>query len=287
MIFKIKRFSDSSEEKRKQKKNKRIKIATGTGLLLGGGKLLKDSKSKITGLENFYHSADESVIDSIKKEGIKSRYSVDPDNFTNSIIKDVDPSKLKGKVYLGKKKSVADGIGASRDLNYQLGNIKNKKYKGKSKTLKVNIPFEELKKMKEVDNPELRGAKNRKDFIKRTWRNVYKKDPTVSSQISNKKLRNFLTNVFLGSQYKSLSKKGTATFENDIDSKFIKESKNYKKYGLDEFKEYVKNNPDRFKSGLKKAGIGIGLGISGAALIGNELKKKKKKEEKENKRERD
>ena len=255
--FRYKYFSKEDElseervEKRKDNEKKKLaKIVAGSGLLYGGYKTVKKNKSKITGLENFYHSADQGVIDSIKKEGIKAKFAEDPGNLTNTVLGNtIDKSKLKGKVYLGRRKSVADGVGYSRDMNYKLGRINNKNYIGKSKTLKVNIPFEELKKLNEVDNPELGGAKNTKEYARRIWKNAYKNAPGEAESIKEmfgKKGRNAFARILAESGYKDLSRDGTAVFENDIDSKFIKGSKNYEKYGLDKFKEYVKNNPKRF-----------------------------------------
>lgn len=296
--FRYKYFSKEEKEKPAKEKEKDedledlAKFAAGTGLLIGGSKIVKKNKSKITGLENFWHSADESAIDSIKENGLKTKYSEDPGNLTNTVNlgKSINKSKLKRKVYLGRKKSVADDIGITRDFNYMAGKIKNKSYKGKSKTLKINIPYEELKKMKEVDNPELHGAKNARDFTKAYWKSVYKNDPENAKQIKEsfgKRGRNAFMRVASEAAYKNLSKEGTAVFENDIDSKYIKESKNYKKYGLDQFKDYVKKNPKRFAKGVGKSAVGLGLGITGAALIGKSLKDNKKKEKEQNKKEED
>lgn len=295
--FRYKYFSNkkSSEKEDKKENNEDLKdlakVAAGTSLLYGGTKLIKKNKSKITGLENFYHSADEGVIDSIKKNGLKAEYSEDPENLTNTILGGtINKSKLKGKVYLGRKKSVADGVGNTRDLNYRLGKIKNKSYKGKSKTLKVNIPYEELKKMKEVDNPELRGAKNTKEFAKGIWKNAYKNAPESAKQLKEtfgKTGRNAFARILSEATYGKLSKEGTAVFENNIDSKFIKGSDKYKRYSIEQFKDYVKKNPKRFAKGVGKGAVGVGMGITGAILLKNALSDKKKKKERNKRKEED
>ncbi len=295
--FRYKYFSKEEKEgpEKEKKKDEDLgdlaKFAAGTGLLIGGSKIVKKNKSKVTGLENFWHSADESTIDSIKENGLKTKYSEDPNNLANSLLgKNIDKSKLKGKVYLGRKKSVADEVGLSRDINHSNGLINNKNYRGKSKTLKVNIPYEELKKMKEVDNPELRGARNAKEHAKNIWKNVLKNTPEEAKLLKKavgRRGRNIYARVISESIYKDLSRKGTAVFENDIDSKYIKESKNYKKYGLDQFKDYVKKNPKRFAKGIGKSAVGLGLGITGAVLIGKSLKGNKKKEKEQNRKEED
>jgi hypothetical protein len=296
--FRYKYFSKEDElseervEKRKDNEKKKLaEIVAGSGLLYGGYKIAKKNKSKITGLENFYHSADQGVVDSIKKEGLKAKFAEDPGNLTNAVLgKTVDKSKLKGKVYLGRRKSVADSVGYTRDMNYTIGRVKNENYTGKSKTLKINIPFEELKKLNEVDNPELGGAKNAKEYARRIWKNAYKNAPEEANQIKEmfgKKGRNAFARILAESGYKDLSRDGTAVFENDIDSKFIKGSKNYEKYGLSKFKEYVKNNPKRFAKGLGMGILGTGIGVTGAVLLGKALKENKKKDPKRKNEEKD
>lgn len=69
----------------------------------------------------------------------------------------------------------------------------------------------------------------------------------------------------------------------DIDPKYIKESKKYNKYKLRDFGKYVKNNPKRFIKGVGKASLGgglISLGGIGLVKFGKKVIKDNKKEKK-------
>ena len=157
--MKLRRQFFSDKEKISEKKLASSVALSGTGIYMLGN---EKTRNKLTGLENLYHSTDSKFIDKIKQEGVLSKYATDEDNITNRILKDIDMSKKQGKVYLGRKRSVADSVGTQRDYINAVKGIENNKFSGKSKTLKVNIPYEDLKKMKFAENPELLGAKNGK-----------------------------------------------------------------------------------------------------------------------------
>ncbi len=283
---------ETKEDKNKEEKRKMKDIASllaAGSLIAGGSKLALDNKSKITGLENFYHSADRGVINNIKKEGLRKKYAEDPNNLTNTIYKKImGPEKLAGKVYLARSKSGADSVGEARDLNFKHGSIKNKSYKGISKTFKVNIPYEDFKKMKKVDNPEC--AKNGKEQAKLLWKSMLINAPEevrdINKNVSCKKERNFYIRLLAESNHRHC--KRDVVLENDIDPKYIKDSKKYEKYGIDKFKEYVKNNPKRFGKGLLLGGLGLGAVGVGTYTLGKYIKKKltnKKNEKRKNKEE--
>lgn len=262
-MYKIKRFAkDSGENDSKESSKDKLKKAAkttsknllGVGALYGGGTLvskglgqLKDAKEELTGLQEMYHNTDTKNVGSIFNEGIKSKFAEDPNNITNQTLTDVSMDKKKGKVYLARDKHIADEVGQNRKvssltvkkedngkLRYQFG------HNDSGKTLKVNIPYEDLKKMKQVENPELRGAKNAQEFAKKLGLDK------VDDDIKN--------------SFRDLGKR-TVVIEGDVASKYIKGSKDYQKYGLKEMGNYIKHNPGRFAKGA-------GRGLLGTAVIG-------------------
>lgn len=275
-MYKIKRFSKSTDKKTNEGKSS-IRMSAenliGYNAAKKGVDLVKSSKSEVTGLHNFYHNTDSP--ESVMREGIKSKFAEDPNNITNTVLKDVDMSKKKGKVYLGNKKSVSDSVGMCRE--------------GNSETLKVEIPYEELKNMKIVDNPELRGAKNSKEFLRKLHKTVVKngKDKGLDHDLRHsdnkfkKKLGNYLYRKKGDSMYDMLGPKGTTVIEGDIDSRFIKGSEKFQKYGKKDFVRYVKSNPKRFMKGVGKTAVGATAVGGGVYVVGNNMisnyKKNKKK----------
>lgn len=263
-MYKIKRFS-----KDESKVNKPL-VAGGILVSGSGINMIKDNKSKLTGLENLYHSTDLDNVEAIKSEGIKAKFADDPHNLTNRVVDDVDASKKTGKTYLGKKKSVSDGVGKARDMH--LG--------GKSKTLNVNIPYEDYKKLKFVENPELRGAKNASEFGDKLLGKLKKEmgeEAYEAEMKSGRKIKEGLIKAIGKFQYDSLSDKGTAVIEGDIDSKYIKGSKNYQKYGMKDWRKYVGNNKGRFTKGALGATAGVGLTAGGAYIVHKGVKNKSDK----------
>lgn len=228
----------------------KVKLIGGLTGLAGISLLGSVNKRKLTGLENFYHSTDSKNVDGIMKDGIKSEYSVDPNNITNNILKDTPMNEKEGLIYLGRKKWVADTVGKSRD----------KKLGTTSKTLNINIPYKDFKKMILVENPEIKGIKNSDEYIKMIYQQYLekkKKNPNIKPLNIN----NPLTRLKLKKAYYMLGDKGTSVVRGDIDSKFIENSNNYEKYDSSQFKDYIKNNPRRF--GKEAAKI-----IGGTSLIG-------------------
>lgn len=282
MIIKRRNFSKKEDIKDDLKKKAHLAGAIASGVTIyKGGKLISNSVNEITGLERTYHNTERKNIDNILKEGIKSKYAADPENLTNSALVDIDMDKKKDLVYLAKKKADADDIGRAR--REQSAEVITDPVTGKrrlnyakkdtGKTLHVNIPYEDLKKMNLVENPELRGAKNKKEF-----RKIYKKlielgdgeELSEADKISSDDHFRFL-------------KDDTYTVKGDIDPKYIKESKKYNKYKLRDFGKYVKNNPKRFIKGVGKASLGgglISLGGIGLVKFGKKVIKNNKKEEK-------
>lgn len=273
MIVKRKLFSDSNNSNN----NELMISAGGVGatipLVNSGIKDLKKNKRKVIGLEEMFHNTDSP--DAVLKEGIKAKFSEDPNNLTNTVLDDVSMKEKKGKVYLGRKKEVSDIVGLSR----------KQKTGRDGKTLHVNIPYEDLKKMKQVDNPELHGAKTFEEYlphVKKLAKNKLKKE--YGSLLNESELDKLVNNDDFTNQmrqnYEFVGKKGTKVIEGDIDSKYIKESKNYKKYGLKDWGKYIKNNPKRFLKASAKGGAkiiaGAGL-LSGSTLLAMKAAKNKNK----------
>lgn len=259
-MYKIKRFAKSSDNFDKDD----ARITGGLAGLGLGAKLAKSSKSKITGLEELYHNTDSKNIKSILDEGIKAKFAEDPNNLTNQVLGDVPMDEKKGKVYLGRKKSVSDGVGLSRDMRSGTN----------SKTLKVNIPYEDFKKMKEVDNPELRGAKSKSEFAKK----LIEKESASGNPLTDSKFGRAIIGLQGKEAYDTLNRKGTAVIEGDIASKYIKGSKDYQKYGLKEMGNYIKHNPGRFAKGVAKGTVGLGLATGGGYLAYKGIKGKNKED---------
>lgn len=252
--------------RRKLYSDKDNKVSGGLVGLSGLGILGSIKRNKLTGLEKLHYSADSNFIDNIRENGIKSEYASNPNNITNTALKDIPIDQKQGKVYLAKKKHIADNVGSNRDK------LKLKGHSGKSKTLKVNIPYEDLKQMNIVDNPELLGAKNERDFIlKRYKKKLSKMSKDERDKLSKKDKKGLIK--LIKKQYKGLNSDGTLTIQGDVSSKYIKGSKNYGKYGAKDFIKYVKNNPKRFGKESAKIIGGLSLVGSGVYLYNKDKKK--------------
>lgn len=66
------------------------------------------ASGELTGRQTLYHATPKKS--KIIREGLKSKYSTDPNNVTNQFLQDVPMSKKKGKVYMAKKPSMAFGF---------------------------------------------------------------------------------------------------------------------------------------------------------------------------------
>ena len=123
-----------------------------------------------------------------------------------------------------------------------------------------------------VDNPELLGAKNEKDFVlKRYKKKLSRMSKDERNKLSKKDKKELVR--LIKKQYKGLNSDGTLTIQGDISSKYIKGSKNYGKYGAKDFIKYVKNNPKRFGKESAKIIGGLSLVGSGVYLYNKDKKK--------------
>jgi hypothetical protein len=236
----------------KEAKKDDKKALAGAGLALGGSAVVGKQyhRGHLTGRETLYHRTGIKNVDSILEQGLKGSYASDPNNLTNTVLGDKVPKKdLENKVYLARKKWIADNL-AGNGL-------------GARKTLKTKVP---TWMMKEVDNPELRGAKSQKEFAEK----LIKENPHIPPKLV--KLQTMIAHRLLG-------RKGTATLEGDVAAKYIKGSKHFERLGLDELKNFIKSNPKRFIKGSGKAALGLGAVGIGANMVKQNLSKKASEEE--------
>lgn len=234
----IRIFSKARKRKKKQNDDEgfsdldNLDKATVAGI--GSAGLLSTTKTgRLTGKVTRYHNTEIGNVENILNEGIKGKYAADPNNITNKVVGDVDPSKKENLIYTAKKKSLADNVGKHRQ---QLGGQPGR-------TLKLEFDYDDIKNSERIANPELRGAKNSKEF-----REAFKKAKGYDlGYLSSKEA------------WKSLND-DTHVFRGDIDPKYIVGGKGYKKRTLRQVARYIKNNPGRFSKEAAKVGVGVGLG---------------------------
>lgn len=205
------------------------KVVTGIGLGTIGGKLIKDSnkEGEITGRQTLYHGTTKSKAKSIKENGFDSSRS----KSTDALIK-----SDRNQVYLSKDKSLANRTGYGRELRGE----------GKAETVKVSLPYEELKKKQDFKNPEYGNSTSYEEYSKKAGEN--KASKKVYNKMSGNK----------GSD--------TVIIGGDISNKYIKGSKNYKKNSLREISKYAKENPKRFIKGTGKLAAGTASVVGGMKL---------------------
>jgi hypothetical protein len=115
----------------------------------------------------------------------------------------------------------------------------------KNKTLKLEFDYDEIKSQEKIKNPELRGAKNWKEYL----------------EIRSKKHPEFkdLPKSKIKKAFKALDEE-THIFKDDIDSSHIVGGKGYKRRTMKQVGKYIKNNPIRFGKEAAKIGVGASLG---------------------------
>jgi hypothetical protein len=243
------------------------KDMVGAGAMAGGAALTKKmyDRGNLTGRETMWHNTAKTNVDSILNKGLRKQFAADPNNFTNKVLTEVPMADKINKVYLGRKKSVADSVGYSVARN-QLAKETNdplfsdmKRIKDRVKetreTLKLKVP---TWKLNEVDNPELKKVQK--------------------AVINNNKSKTFSPQDLQSILYKRNSgRKGTGVFENNIGPEFIKGSDKFKHLNISELSEYIKKNPKRFAKGAAGAAIGATAIAAGAKIIHDNHKKKEMK----------
>ena len=294
MIILRKLFSSNKQQKKLSKKEKEEKKnrdqLLAAGGLGGGGLILSKTKpGRLTGKVVRYHDAPIDVIDKIKEEGLKAKYAEDPNNITNKVLQDVPMDQKKGLVYTTKNKRTAFGVGTQRArlddkfTNSPIWGPLKEQLTGKSKhhkVLKLEFDYDDdIKGKAKVENPELRGAKNPKDF----W-NTRKKNAGLGGIFTPEyDDLNPIQKKVVDSEFKALND-NTHVFKGDIDSKHIVGGKGYKKRTMKQVMNYIKKNPKRFGKEVAKVAAGVaavGYGAKKAVDLIKEDKKGKENKKKE------
>ena len=277
--LKPKLITEEDIEKEAKESNKKHvdaddKMIAGAAVGGSGAALAKHTydRGNITGRETLYHNTRKENVDSIKKNGLKGSKALDPNlAFTPDTLKHVSKDKLANKVYFGRKKSVAESVGAAAKIKDK----ENGKGDHIRETMKAKVP---TWKMKEVDNPELLGAKNEKEYTNKfieANRNKLKTEAKLSDKDIDM-LKNSPESMELGKDvFKDFGRKGTAVIEGDVDGKYFKGHKGYQKATLKEVGEFIKNNPKRFAKGVAQAGAGAALIGAGGKIVYDAYKEKK------------
>lgn len=294
MIILRKLFSSNKQQKKLSKKEKEEKKnrdqMLAAGGLGGGGLILSKTKpGRLTGKVVRYHDAPIEVIDKIKEEGLKAKYAENPNNITNKVLQDVPMEQKKGLVYTAKNKKAAFGVGIQRarlddkfDDKPIWGPLKEQ-LTGRSKhhkVLKLEFDYDDdIKGKPKIENPELRGAKNPKDF----W-NTRKKNASLGAIFTPE--YDDLTPVqkkVAEMEFKTLND-DTHVFKGDIDSKHIVGGKGYKKRTMKQVMNYIKKNPKRFGKEAAKVAAGLAAVGYGTKKAIDLIKEDKKKRSNDNKK---
>lgn len=251
----LKRFSEDN-------KNNGLGLAIGTGSIGAGALAINRIKgNRLTGKVTRYHDTATENVNNILKEGLKSKYSKDPKNITNTIVADhlSDKSVLNDLVYTSKNKKDAFSVGTRRaQIRGQLRNngffenfmphkdVVDEIKRGKSpyhKVLKLEFDYDDIKRRPKILNPELLGAKSAEEFKNKTGCTA-----NMAKEAFNKLSDN--THIFKG----------------DIDPSHIVGGRGYHRRSLKQVLKYAKNNPKRFGKEAVK-------GVAGLALLGYGSKK--------------
>ncbi len=192
-------------------------------------------KSKLTGMDSYYHSTSYENKERILREGLKGEEAVRPGSITERMLdtwdrknRPHDRGAFANKVYFTPNKNSFGHLGD---------------YSG---PLEMRIPYVHLHggTLKKVNNPELRG------MTEDQFANLYK-EVGLGEEIAR-------------SGYKTLSEPNTYVVEGSVSPKYFVDSPHYKK-DADWFR-YIQKFPKRFGAGaLPIAGIGGGLAATGFA----------------------
>ena len=232
--------------------------------VIGGTKLIDSARreGQLDGIVRRYHNTKAENVTGIKEHGIKASKALDQDAITR--ISGLSEDQMQGKTYMAKKRMGARSVGLKRQQVQDMTNpfimpnemkslAKSLKHQ---KTMKINIPLNEYRKLNLIDNPELRGAKS--------YREAIKKSSKGTGELPVNELGAMMMYKVLG--------KDTDTVAGDISSKFIKGGKGYQKQTLKGIGKHIKSNPKDFAKGLGKAGLGAGLIAGGATIAGKSFK---------------
>ena len=251
-------------DKKVTEQSRADKILGGTALSSLGISGLKTTldRGHITGRETMYHGTATKNVSSILESGLDASRASDPNNLTNTILKDLDSDAVKNKVYFSRRKTIA------KSVNARASSVFTGTPDADRAMLKASVPSWKLK---EVDNPELKGAKNSKEFGK-ILRSRMGFNDGVTYDASPKPIKAVVDKF----NYDLYSKKNTATFEGSIGPEVFKDSKHYSKLTASEVKDYIKNNPKRFViKGLAPAALFASVTGIGASNLYSGIKNDK------------
>jgi hypothetical protein len=265
-ILRFKTFSSSDKGKDSHSGEKALASGIGSLGLLGSTKT-----GRLTGKVTRYHNTENKNVQNILEEGLKSKYSDDPNNLTNMALRDIDKKEKSGLVYTSKKRRDGLRVGTAREYHKSVvsGDLGKaifgpdlddyKNAKKNSTTLKLEFDYDDLKNKERIKNPELRGAK--------TWKEY--------QSVLKQKGRN-IPDILAKEEFETLDK-GTHIFRGDISPNHIVGGKGYKKRSMKQIGKYIKNNPGRFGKEAAKVGAGVGLGIYSGKKAYDVLKEKNSK----------
>lgn len=245
---------------------------------LAGYKMLTDPRaiSRLTGMEHLFHGTPKKNIQSILEKGILKSKSFDKHTISHQHGMQ---SVAKGYVFTGRTMKPVSYMNRVQQLTKDFGSdprilrdklmraskldklkILFKAYFGSTKdmqTLKLRIPYEELKKLGPVADPG--------------WVRSMKRMEGSSALM--KAIEKRLASPF--------SPEHTYAFAKDIAPKYIKGSPEFSNGLLKELKgmpSYIAKNPLRFLRGAGKLGLGAGLlGLTGHEVYRGFADKGKKK----------
>lgn len=257
-----------------------VKQMAGVGSVSGAGLLANKTKDKgyLSGRRTVYHTTEKKNVSSIKEHGLKPFGKNDVEaGFTNRALAAqrqlgfINSDADKPAVYVGKDKSVIKGIigGKKAQSKDSFGQIPFEE----QEILKAKIPYDKYKKMKTIENPELLGAKNAKEFgdkrveLDRKIKENNKKNGYYRLKLNEPSEEQIRREAEAGYR-KFLGPKKTKVFTESISPEHIVGSKKYIKNSPKEVLNYIKHNPKRFAKGLGIYGlVGAGATVGGKAII--------------------
>lgn len=253
----------SPEELEHIQKGENKNLAKRLGGLYAGasGVALADSayrSGQIDGTKKMYHRTGENNVKSILENGIVAK--AEPGELTRSGLAmdlasgNINPKDLANKTYATNGKIHDAGVMLGRRVNGLSG----------GKSLKVNMPLNEVN-SRSVANPELMGAKSKKDFLERKTDSIRKFKGQGGFSFVDENSPAFKKQT--KDAYKTLGPTGTTVLEGSIDPKYIKGSKTYQKQTAKGVAEHIKKNPAMFAKGGAKALAGLGLAGLGAKAL--------------------
>lgn len=131
--------------KKKDTVKESAKDVAGLGLVAGGAALAKNANKngEISGRVNLYHSINQKHVKSALRDGLDGKYSREnPESLSNKATGGKAAKDTRDIIYLAKDKDLARETSLSR--------LKKSKGEKSSTILKLSIPYDELKKKKNL-----------------------------------------------------------------------------------------------------------------------------------------